>query len=108
MMIKLKKNFLSVLMLAAVVTMLMVPLTTYAAFTQTSEVVGNGVRLRRTPGNGTIIGLMYEPETILIDDEILSLVMKQDSSNSSIYKDDIVKVSYTNDDVSIELITNDR
>lgn len=45
---------------------------------------------------------------ILIDDEILSLVMKQDSSNSSIYKDDIVKVSYTNDDVSIELITNDR
>lgn len=45
---------------------------------------------------------------ILIDDEILSLVMKQDGSNSSIYKDDIVKVSYTNDDVSIELITNDR
>lgn len=45
---------------------------------------------------------------ILIDDEILSLVMKQDSSNSSIYKDDIVKVSYTNDGVSIELITNDR
>ena len=45
---------------------------------------------------------------ILIDDEILSLVMKQDSSNSSIYKDDIVKVSYTNNDVSIELITNDR
>lgn len=45
---------------------------------------------------------------LLIDDEILSLVMKQDSSNSSIYKDDIVKVSYTNDDVSIELITNDR
>lgn len=45
---------------------------------------------------------------LLIDDEILTLVMKQDSSNSSIYKDDIVKVSYTNDDVSIELITNDR
>lgn len=45
---------------------------------------------------------------LLIDDEILSLVMKQDSSNSSIYKDDIVKDSYTNDDVSIELITNDR
>lgn len=45
---------------------------------------------------------------LLIDDEILTFVMKQDSSNSSIYKDDIVKVSYTNDDVSIELITNDR
>ena len=45
---------------------------------------------------------------VLIDDEILSLVMKQDSSNSSIYKDDIVKVSYTNNGVSIELITNDR
>lgn len=45
---------------------------------------------------------------LLIDDEILNLVMKQDSSNSSIYKDDMVKVSYTNDDVSIELITNDR
>ena len=45
---------------------------------------------------------------VLIDDEILSLVMEQDGSNSSIYKDDIVKVSYTNNGVSIELITNDR
>lgn len=45
---------------------------------------------------------------VLIDDELLELVMEQTEDNLNIYKDDIVKVSYTNDGISIENIENDR
>ena len=44
---------------------------------------------------------------ILIDDELLSFIMKQDFNNSSLYKDDFVKVNYTDDSVSIEVLDND-
>ena len=59
-------------------TILTAPLATYAnhtrpkQYTQKGEVVGNGVRLRRTPGSvnkpaDDILGLMYQPEEIWLD-----------------------------------------
>lgn len=64
-----KKNLVTAFALIIVVTILMTPLATYAAFTQSAKVGGNGVRLRKTPGNGTILELMYDGESILIDPE---------------------------------------
>ena len=54
-------------MLAA---LLIIPLPAQAAFTQRAVVNGNGVRLRKTPGNGTVLELMYKREIIYIDDEV--------------------------------------
>ncbi len=64
------KKFISAFVLGLTVVLLTTPLTSYAAFTQQAEIVGNGVRLRRAPVSGTIIGLMYEGESILIDNEV--------------------------------------
>jgi len=50
---------------------LITPLTVYAAFSQTTTVVGNGVRLRNAPKNGTILELMYNGETIKIDPGVI-------------------------------------
>lgn len=50
-----------------VAAILMTPLTAYAAFTQSSKIVGDGVRLRKAPVDGTILELMYNGEKILID-----------------------------------------
>lgn len=67
---RLKKNIFSVFTLIITTVILMVPLTTYAAFTQSAVIGGNGVRLRKSPVNGTILELMYDGESILIDDEV--------------------------------------
>lgn len=46
----------------------MTPVAAHAAFTQLAKINGDGVRLRETPVNGTILELMYRNELILIDD----------------------------------------
>lgn len=66
---KIKKNLVTAFALIMMATMMMTPLTTYAAFTQSSIVVGDGVRLRKSPVNGIILELMYYGEAILIDPE---------------------------------------
>lgn len=61
------KNLVNALVLIMVATILMTPLATYAAFTQLAKINGDGVRLRRTPVDGTILELMYRDELIWID-----------------------------------------
>lgn len=65
---RIKIRILALLLIAC--TFLATPLTVNAAFTQRAKIVGNGVRLRRTPGNGTILELMYYGEYIWIDSEM--------------------------------------
>lgn len=62
-----KNNLVTAFALLVVATILMTPLTAYAAFTESSKVVGDGVRLRKTPVDGAILELMYNGESILID-----------------------------------------
>lgn len=69
-MIKRLKNVLSVFMLTMATVMLLTPLTSYAAFWQEARVVGNGVRLRKSPVNGTVLELMYYGESILLDPDV--------------------------------------
>lgn len=64
------KSLVSAVMLMMAVVILMTPLTTYAAFTQRAKIVGDGVRLRNAPVNGTILELMYNGETIWIDPSV--------------------------------------
>lgn len=66
----LKKKFVSFFMLTMATLMLLTPITSHADFWQESKVVGNGVRLRRSPVNGTILELMYYGEAILIDPDV--------------------------------------
>lgn len=69
---KLKKNLVGAFMLIMTAAILVAPLTAYAAFTQKSKVVGDGVRLRKTPGlNGIILELMYNGEDITIANDVL-------------------------------------
>ena len=65
-----RKNLATAFTFIMVVAFLMTPLATHAAFTQSSTVNGDGVRLRKSPVNGTILELMYKGESILIDDEV--------------------------------------
>lgn len=67
---KIKRNVVTTFAVAMATAMLMTSFTTEAAFTQRAKVNGEGVRLRRTPVSGTVLGLMYRPEEILIDDEV--------------------------------------
>lgn len=55
--------------LGTMATILMTPLATYAAFTQNAIINGDGVRLRKTPVNGTVLELMYKGESIIIDND---------------------------------------
>ncbi len=50
---------------------LAVPLAAYADFTQLAVINGDGVRLRKTPKNGTILELMYRGEYITIDNDVV-------------------------------------
>ena len=63
------KNLVRAFALIMVGTILMTPLATYAAFTQLAKINGDGVRLRKTPVDGTILELMYKDELIMIDKE---------------------------------------
>lgn len=68
---KLKKNLVSTFMLIMTAAILVAPLTAYAAFTQKSRVMGDGVRLRKTPGlDGIILELMYKGEEITLSDDV--------------------------------------
>ncbi|MFG6358802.1 MAG: SH3 domain-containing protein [Acetatifactor sp.] len=72
MMKKIKNNFAGTLLLVMIVATLMTPLAVYAAFTQPSRVMGDGVRLRQTPGlDGIILELMYKGESITLSDDVM-------------------------------------
>lgn len=62
-----KKNFVTAFAFLMAATILMTPLTAFADFTEPGKVVGDGVRLRKTPVDGVILELMYNGESILID-----------------------------------------
>lgn len=64
------KRKINILVLVMTITLLLMPMAVYAAFTQLAKINGDGVRLRQTPENGTILELMYKDELVLIDPEV--------------------------------------
>lgn len=62
-----RKIMINAFVLVMSTAILLTPLAAYAAFTQPGFVNGDGVRLRKTPGDGTILELMYKGEPITID-----------------------------------------
>jgi len=65
-----KKNLVNAFVLIVVASILMTPLAAFAAFTQHAIINGDGVRLRKTPVDGTIMELMYRGESIIIDNDV--------------------------------------
>lgn len=72
MMKKMKKNLAKTFVLIIAATILLTPLVAYAGFTQKTLVNGDGVRLRKTPGQtGIILELMYMGEPITLSDDVM-------------------------------------
>lgn len=65
------KSIVSVFVLIMAAAILTTPLVTYAAFTQLAVINGDGVRLRKTPVDGTVLELMYKGEFIMIDNDLV-------------------------------------